>query len=254
MAVLPAARSTYSWEGEDVLVAKVFTDLLKVPKGVYVDVGAHHPHRMSNTQLLYERGWRGVNIDAMPGSMVPFNAARPEDVNIECGVAAKAGELRFSRFDNPALNGFLPDLEVQRQTRRGCKLLDQIRVAVRNINDLLTEVEQTGRLAGHVRATAPAAAGPVLRDIAEAGGGGTSAVGLRVDFLNVDIEGLDLEILQSLDLSRWRPKGILVEILGCTDVQSVQRSPMCVFLESLGFGLFSRLHFSSLFVDRKLYT
>ncbi len=49
-------------------------------KGFYVDIGAHHPFRYSNTQFFYEKGWRGINIDATPGSMDRFKDFRPEDI------------------------------------------------------------------------------------------------------------------------------------------------------------------------------
>lgn len=45
--------------------------------GFFVDVGAHSPTRFSNTMALYLRGWRGFNVDAMPGSMTPFRRLAP---------------------------------------------------------------------------------------------------------------------------------------------------------------------------------
>jgi hypothetical protein len=73
-------RSSWSQEGEDLILARIFGDK---PDGFYVDVGAHHPKRFSNTYYFYRRGWRGINIDAMPGSMLAFNRLRPSDINIE---------------------------------------------------------------------------------------------------------------------------------------------------------------------------
>ena len=55
-------------------------------QGFYVDVGVDHPRRYSNTYFFYKLGWRGVNIDAMPGSMNLFARIRPRDINLECGV------------------------------------------------------------------------------------------------------------------------------------------------------------------------
>ena len=51
--------------------------------GFFIDVGAHHPKRLSNTYYFYKRGWRGVNIDAMPGSMREFSKFRKRDINLE---------------------------------------------------------------------------------------------------------------------------------------------------------------------------
>jgi len=66
-------RESYAQEGEDLVLARL---LEPVGKGFYVDVVAHHPFRFSNTFLFYRMGWRGINIDAMPGSMRPFRRHR----------------------------------------------------------------------------------------------------------------------------------------------------------------------------------
>src|SRR3954469_4320493 len=79
------ARIAFSQEGEDLLLARMFEHQ---SEGFYVDVGAHHPQRFSNTHLLHQRGWRGINIDATPGSMAAFRRARPHDVNLEIAIAA----------------------------------------------------------------------------------------------------------------------------------------------------------------------
>src|SRR4051812_44497014 len=75
-----------SWaqEGEDLVLRRFFEGQ---KKGFYVDVGAHHPHQYSNTFWFYRRGWRGINIDAMPGCMEGFEQHRPGDVNLELAVS-----------------------------------------------------------------------------------------------------------------------------------------------------------------------
>ena len=75
---------SYSIEGEDRIVRALLWE--KHDKGFYVDVGAHHPFRFSNTYLFYTQGWSGINIDATPGSMKAFNKYRPRDINLEVGV------------------------------------------------------------------------------------------------------------------------------------------------------------------------
>ena len=96
------AQTYYSQFGEDIIISK----LLKKSKGVYVDVGAHHPKRYSNTYLLYKRGWRGVNIDANPHTIKLFTTARPRDTNVCVGVGASEGELSYYAFSDPAVNTF----------------------------------------------------------------------------------------------------------------------------------------------------
>jgi len=209
------ARPTFSWEGEDVLIYKISRDYLGIEKGFYVDVGAHHPFALSNTHILYQSGWRGINIDVMPGSMAPFVEHRAGDTNIEVGVSLRAGSLRFSMFDDPALNGFLSDEIVQAHLNRGIKLIEQTNIECQPLNVILR--------------------------------------GLRmlppIDLLAIDVEGLDLEVIKSNDFSEHRPKLILTEILGTSDMTSVVDSQVARALMIEGYKLFSRLHFSVLFMD-----
>jgi len=71
------ALKSYSQEGEDMILRRLFEKQLT---GFYVDVGAHHPKRFSNTYFFYKQGWHGINIDAMPGSMKLFEKIRPRDI------------------------------------------------------------------------------------------------------------------------------------------------------------------------------
>ena len=79
----PWVRHSYSQDGEDMVLRKIFKNQ---KMGFYVDIGAHHPKRFSNTHLLYKKGWKGINIDATPGSMKLFNQLCPRDTNLELGV------------------------------------------------------------------------------------------------------------------------------------------------------------------------
>ena len=79
-------RDFYSQSKEDIFVLKYFKNK---NKGLYVDVGCHHPTRINNTFLLYKRGWRGVNIDMSKLSIDLFNLLRKKDVNIHSAVSNK---------------------------------------------------------------------------------------------------------------------------------------------------------------------
>jgi hypothetical protein len=104
------SKPSFSQEGEDRLLDRYFGNR---PTGFYIDVGAHHPHRFSNTYLFYMRGWRGINIDAMPDSMKPFRSMRPRDINLEIGVGRTDSVAKFHIFSEPAFNTFDGDLARQ---------------------------------------------------------------------------------------------------------------------------------------------
>ena len=107
-------------EGEDIILSEFFPNKTD---GFYVDVGAHHPMRFSNTHMFYKKGWRGINIDAMPGSMKAFERKRPRDINLEIGVSGKEGEMTFYMFDDPALNGFSMEISKDRDKNSNFEIL-----------------------------------------------------------------------------------------------------------------------------------
>ena len=101
------AKNSYSQEGEDMILIRLFE---KQEKGFYVDVGAHHPQRFSNTCFFYKKGWWGINLDAMPGSMKKFIRKRPKDINLEIAISDKEQILKYYIFNEKALSSFSKEL------------------------------------------------------------------------------------------------------------------------------------------------
>ena len=86
---------SFSWSqfGEDLVIRSALqkAGLWDKPM-VYVDVGAFHPIKYSNTLLLNGVGWKGINIDPNPATVELFNAQRPDDLNLWCGVSNEPGK------------------------------------------------------------------------------------------------------------------------------------------------------------------
>ena len=118
---------TYSQHGEDLMILNIF-DQLGIKTGRYLDLGAHHPTTISNTKLLYDRGWRGVNVEANPNLIEAFQLERPEDINVCCAVAPTEGESTFYMYDDySGLNTLVkPDYEPQKTITVRTKTLNQI--------------------------------------------------------------------------------------------------------------------------------
>ena len=207
-------QESFSWEGEDVLAAKICGDVLGIAKGIYVDIGAHHPHDLSNTELLYRRGWRGINIDATPGSMEAFREHRPEDINIECGIGREDGIGVFHLFANGTLNGFLGPEALQSQISRGEAYLGNVEMQMRSIASILSEHNVDA-----------------------------------VDLLNIDVEGMEAEIMAAWPHDKL-PRMIICEVLGANTVRDVLSKALVKQIEALGYDLVSRLHFSCIFMRR----
>lgn len=145
--------------------------------GFFVDVGAYHPTLFSNTYFFYLQGWRGINIEARPGSRTLFERIRPRDTNLEIGISGQSGELTYYVIgDESTMNSFSKEF-----------------------------LEHLG-IFGEVKREIPVSVMP-LREVLEK----YLPEGQSIDFMNVDIEGHDLEALQSNDWKQFRPRFVVVE-------------------------------------------
>src|SRR5258706_13433154 len=88
----PAGHVTFAQEGEDQLLQRFFYGR---ERGFYVDIGAHHPRRFSNTCVFYDKGWRGINIEPNPEAIQSFICERPGDINLCCGISDHKGEMKY---------------------------------------------------------------------------------------------------------------------------------------------------------------
>ena len=171
------ATKSYSHEGEDMVLRTIFKNQ---ETGFYVDIGAHHPKRFSNTYYFSKKGWRGINIDAMPGSIKIFKRIRPRDINLEIAISDKKQVLTYYVFNEPALNSFSKELSTERDGKGIYRIIDKIRMETSTLAEVL--------------------------DI-------YLPKNIEIDFLSVDVEGLDFEVLKSNNWSKYKPKIILVESL-----------------------------------------
>ena len=197
------ALKSYSQEGEDMILRRLFE---KQKTGFYVDVGAHHPKRFSNTYFFYKLGWRGINVDAMPGSMIAFNRMRPRDINIEKPVSNKKQLLTYYAFNEPALNGFSKELSEERDGKGSYFVKFTKDIETSTLEEILDNNL------------------PKVQSI---------------DFLSIDVEGLDFNVLKSTNLEKYHPKVILVEILNSSLVD-IQVNEIYKFLTDAGYELYAK--------------
>lgn len=195
---------SYSQEGEDLILGRIFEGRYT---GFYIDVGAHHPMRFSNTYKFYLLGWRGINIDALPDSMKKFKQARPDDINIEVPISKDtSSKLTYYMFNEPALNTFDKSLADSRNNGKPYKITEE-------------RIMQTYTLAEILKMH--------------------MAHGQKIDFLSIDVEGLDVEVLESNDWELYRPAYIVTECFD-TSLSEVRKADVNGILESKGYSLFAK--------------
>lgn len=164
-------RLSFSQFGEDIFVDQYFS---QKDEGIYVDIGAFHPVGLSNTYLLYRRGWKGICIEPHPEHFVDFPKLRPRDVNLNLAVSTTEGNVPFCCDD--VCSGISDKTHIHANRNPMAK---KISVKARSLASILDEY---------------------LADLGE-----------EIDLISVDCEGHDMEVLRSNDWSRFRPKLILVE-------------------------------------------
>ncbi|WP_246828938.1 FkbM family methyltransferase [Synechococcus sp. PCC 7502] len=195
---------SFSQEGEDRILARIFEGQ---ESGFYIDIGAHHPQRFSNTYLFYLKGWRGINIDAMPKSMDIFNSLRPRDINLEIPISENPELLTYYEFDESALNTFSLSLAQQRINQTNYKLIFETQLQSQPLAQVLDKYlpkDQT------------------------------------IDFLNIDVEGLDYQVLISNNWEKYRPRFVLVEDLDLKSLNKLNNSKIYSLLQEHSYILVSK--------------
>ncbi len=195
---------SYSQEGEDLILDNIFAHK---NSGFYVDIGAHHPVRLSNTKKFYDKGWNGINVDLV--NIDKFNRKRPRDKNI-CAIVAKDSNQRdFFIFEDMALSTL--DKEIaQERISDGKKLIETKKTQTKTLKEILDE-----------------------NSVKE------------IDFMSIDVEGAEIEILQSNDWNKYLPKIILVEIYG--KLEEVMESSAYKLLLELNYHLVAKTSLTSIF-------
>ena len=146
--------------------------LKHIESGFYVDVGANDPKNLSVTYAFYQRGWHGINMD--PATYLLLSQERTRDINLEVAAGETNGDVHFYELSNSALS--TSDSQLANDYRKTGQTIIERKVKSWTLNHVLEMY----------------ADGPI-------------------HFMNIDVEGAELQVLKGLDLSLWRPWIILIE-------------------------------------------
>ncbi|MBQ9926405.1 MAG: FkbM family methyltransferase [Lachnospiraceae bacterium] len=185
------SKVVFSLDGEELYLRKKFANK---KAGVYVDVGANHPFRFSNTWWAYKKGWKGINIEPDRRNYELLSAIRKNDININCGVSDRETVLNYYAFNESALNSFCYDKIINKED---IKEIEKIPV---NRMDAILEKYN-------------------IREI---------------DFMDIDVEGMELEVLRSINWEKVSIECLLVEQLGVSLLEIIE-SEVYMFLRDKGY-------------------
>lgn len=211
-------KKSYSQCGEDMIIDYVFK-LRNIEKPTYLDIGANDPYYLSNTAYFYQKGCRGINIEANPALIGRFQSERSEDINLNVGIADKEGAADFFIMEDNTLSSFSKE-DVDAMVAQGKKLRSVKKINLTTLTKIIEE----------------------------------NCDGNYPDFMSIDVEGLDFEILKTLNYDEKAPKVICVEAAEFSPVGAGRRRDELIdFLAGKGYYEYANTNLNAIMVRRDFW-
>ena len=218
-----ARKISYSLSTIDLLITHIFKNK---KKGFFIDIGCNHPVYNNNTYLLYKKGWRGINVDLDKQSIKLFNLFRKYDFNKNAAVSSVSKEVDLYFYHNKSAINTLNKTSAEFQKA----IPKEVRkITTNTLNSIILE---------------------------------SSFADKKVDFLSIDVEGYELEVLKGFDLKKYSPKVIVIEFLDLSlkklevvnfKIQTVLDSPVYKYMTDNNYTLVNWIHSDLLFVSKDQY-
>ena len=194
-------------DGEDTEVINYFKNKTK---GFYVDVGCYHPIHRNNTYLLHKKDWNGINIDTSQFSIDLFDYMRPNDLNYNCAISNKNEVIKL--FYQKELSQLSTTESAQ------AKKVFQGNIKEKEIQAFtLDEILNKSKYKNS-----------------------------KIDFLDIDVEGADLKVLEGLSFEKFKPELICVEI----HAKEINESEIYKFLVDKKYKIIWSGVFSHMFISK----
>ena len=214
-------KNSYSFNAVDLIVNYIFKNK---KKGFYLDIGAQHPISNNNTYLLFKRGWSGINIDLDKKNIELFDIIRPKDINLNYAISSSISEKKlFFYHDKSPINTLVKEVSnFQKATVKEIKSIKTI-----TLNKVLENLE----------------------------------FDKEIDYINIDVEGHELAVLEGFDLTKYKPNVISIEYLDLkmkclelknNDLSRVIKSEFYKLLVSNDYHFVNWLHGDLIFVHKNL--
>jgi FkbM family methyltransferase len=208
------SKASFSQCGEDLIIDYVFR-MLKIEKPEYWDIGAYHPYNISNTAFFYEKGCRGLNVEPNPELYKLFKKHRPEDINVNAGVAVQKGSGEYYMMDIPSLNTFSQE-HVNDYLKEGHQMIKKVNLSLLTLHD-------------------------ISRDFYN---------GKWPDILTVDVEGLDFDLLNSISYKEKLSVICVETITYSTTGRGEKNQKVIDLLIENGYFLYADTYINSIFVKK----
>ena len=203
--------------GEDKFLLSLFE---KKYIGKYLDVGCFHPTKHNNTSLFYKNGWQGMNIDLNPLTIDLFNFMRPKDININTAVSSEETEKTLFFLDESNTQNTLSENQLiflKNHQNIKDEEITKKKIQTRRLDKILEENN--------------------FKDI---------------DFVNLDVEGHELEVLKTVDFKKIKIKYICIEMIKYNDLSIDNSNQILKLLETNNFDQIKKFNFNYIFKNKEL--
>ncbi|MEJ2724564.1 MAG: FkbM family methyltransferase [Deltaproteobacteria bacterium] len=218
--VLGDAKKSYAQCGED-LIANFILDALKILKPCYLDIGAYHPTRLSNTYLLYRKGCHGVCVEPDPDLYDQIKSKRKRDVCLNVGIGTgQEAHADFYVMSSKTLNTFSKEEAERYQSYGSERIVKVIQIPLVSVNNVIQEY---------------------FSDCP--------------NFVSLDAEGLDRPILKTFNFSRFRPEIFCIETLTYAEDKSERKiSEIIDLMIKEGYFVCADTYINTIFVEKEAWT
>jgi|SRR5579862_2561204 len=199
----------YSQQGEDFLLARFFG---QKPTGFFIDVGAFDGVYLSNSYCFEQLGWSGICVEASPRYFELCKKNRPKSrcVQAACG-NEEGGIIDFRDEQGGLFSGVHTDESYASHCYAAGRIpfrgFETIKVPSTTLNKLLE---------GHTG---------------------------DIDFVSIDVEGSEEEVLEGFDLDRYRPRLMVLEANTEPEAEALDR-----YAQSRGYRLARVMNWNRFYV------
>ncbi len=212
-------KVSYSQCGEDIIVNFIISSL-GISKPTYLDIGAYHPEALNNTYFFYLKGYSGVLIEPDPQNYSILKKKRKKDIVLNVGIGIDDKLMAdFFIMSSKTLNTFSKE-DAERLLLYGNQKIEQVlKIPLKNINSIIKEYFQ-----------------------------------VCPNFVSLDVEGLDYEILKSFDFLKFRPQVFCIETLTYTEDNTERK--LCEIIELMkeqDYLPYADTYINTIFVEAKAW-
>ena len=213
-------KNYYSFSGVDVVIGNIFRDK---DRGLYIDVGCQHPIKNNNTYILNKKGWKGINIDLDKDNIDLFNISRPNDENINIAISNKISEVELFFYHKKSP---INTIDKKTSNYQQAKVTEIKKVNTSTLDNVISKTKYKNS---------------------------------KFDFLSVDVEGHELQVLAGFDFNLYSPDVIVVEYLDLTlskievknqNIENIFKTDLYKFLISKKYILVNYIYADLIFVKK----